>query len=90
MTTTDRSTSAANTNHSKSGEPSPFALNHPGTSPSTAGWSADELNGHQPSSVIVSGNALVSGNHHLFGFASSHLPNQGEPNILSFCHSPRK
>ncbi|KAI7957904.1 hypothetical protein MJO29_003756 [Puccinia striiformis f. sp. tritici] len=60
MTTTDRSTSAANTNHSKSGEPSPFALNHPGTSPSTAGWSADELNGHQPSSVIVSGNALVS------------------------------
>ncbi|KNE88605.1 hypothetical protein PSTG_17977, partial [Puccinia striiformis f. sp. tritici PST-78] len=56
----------------------------------TAGWRADELNGHQPSSVIVSGNALVSGNHHLFGFASSHLPNQGEPNILSFCHSPRK
>ncbi|KAI9606931.1 hypothetical protein H4Q26_006475 [Puccinia striiformis f. sp. tritici PST-130] len=38
MTTTDRSTSAANTNHSKSG------------------------------------NALVSGNHHLFGFASSHCP----------------
>ncbi|POW10738.1 hypothetical protein PSHT_08663, partial [Puccinia striiformis] len=58
MTTTDRGTSAANTDHTKSAEPSPFALNHPGTSPSTAGWSADELNEHQPSSAIVSGMLL--------------------------------
>ncbi|KAI7945214.1 hypothetical protein MJO28_010909 [Puccinia striiformis f. sp. tritici] len=87
MTTTDRGTSAANTDHTKSAEPSPFALNHPGTSPSTAGWSADELNEHQPSSAIVSGNAPVSENHQLFSFASSHLPNQAFAPTMSVDHA---
>ncbi|KAA1121228.1 hypothetical protein PGTUg99_027058 [Puccinia graminis f. sp. tritici] len=88
LPTTDHGNSATNTDHSKSAEPSPFALNHPGTSPSTAGWSADELNENQPSSAAVPGNPPVADNHQLFSFPPSHLSTQAfAPSSVSVDHS---
>ncbi|OAV88599.1 hypothetical protein PTTG_09582 [Puccinia triticina 1-1 BBBD Race 1] len=75
LPTTDRANSTANnTDHTKSAEPSPFALNHPDTSPSTGGWSGDEMNDNQPSSAAMAGNASVVDNQHLYSFSASHLP----------------